>query len=205
MKRNLLWFAAGAIGIVVVVALGGLIFLKTGANGFSARSEPSSLETFAAQRARSMAMPATAKNRPNPVAGSKEVLDEGMAHWADHCAVCHGNDGAGQVEMGRGMYPHAPDMRKESTQKLSDGELFYIIENGIRLSGMPAWGGGEDDEEDSWKLVQFIRHLPELSAAELAQMERLNPKGPDDLEQEREEQEFLNGQTPKEAPKEHGH
>jgi mono/diheme cytochrome c family protein len=205
MKRNLLWFAAGAIGIVVVVALGGLIFLKTGANGFSARSEPSSLETFAAQRARSMAMPAAAKNRPNPVAGSKEVLDEGMAHWADHCAVCHGNDGAGQVEMGRGMYPHAPDMRKESTQKLSDGELFYIIENGIRLSGMPAWGGGEDDEEDSWKLVQFIRHLPELSAAELAQMERLNPKGPDDLEQEREEQEFLNGQTPKEAPKEHGH
>jgi mono/diheme cytochrome c family protein len=205
MKRNLLWFAAGAIGIVVVVALGGLIFLKTGANGFSARSEPSSFETFAAQRARSMAMPATAKNRPNPVAGSKEVLDEAMAHWADHCAVCHGNDGAGQVEMGRGMYPHAPDMRKESTQKLSDGELFYIIENGIRLSGMPAWGGGEDDEEDSWKLVQFIRHLPELSAAELAQMERLNPKGPDDLEQEREEQEFLNGQTPKEAPKEHGH
>jgi mono/diheme cytochrome c family protein len=205
MKRNLLWFAAGAIGIVVVVALGGLIFLKTGANGFSARSVPSSFETFAAQRARSMAMPAAAKNRPNPVAGSKEVLDEAMAHWADHCAVCHGNDGAGQVEMGRGMYPHAPDMRKESTQKLSDGELFYIIENGIRLSGMPAWGGGEDDEEDSWKLVQFIRHLPELSAAELAQMERLNPKGPDDLEQEREEQEFLNGQTPKEAPKEHGH
>jgi mono/diheme cytochrome c family protein len=205
MKRNLLWFAAGAIGIVVVVALGGLIFLKTGANGFSARSEPSSLETFAAQRARSMAMPAAAKNRPNPVAGSKEVMDEAMAHWADHCAVCHGNDGAGQVEMGRGMYPHAPDMRKESTQKLSDGELFYIIENGIRLSGMPAWGGGEDDEEDSWKLVQFIRHLPELSAAELAQMERLNPKGPDDLEQEREEQEFLNGQTPKEAPKEHRH
>jgi mono/diheme cytochrome c family protein len=205
MKRNLLWFAAGAIGIVVVVALGGLIFLKTGANGFSSRSDPSSFETFAAQRARSMAMPAAAKNRPNPVAGSKEVLDEAMAHWADHCAVCHGNDGAGQVEMGRGMYPHAPDMRKESTQKLSDGELFYIIENGIRLSGMPAWGGGEDDEEDSWKLVQFIRHLPELSAAELAQMERLNPKGPDDLEQEREEQEFLNGQTPKEAPKEHGH
>lgn len=138
MKRNLLWFTAGAIGIIVTAGLSGLIFLKTGANGFSARSEPSLLETLAAQQARSMSMPKGAKSRSNPIGKSKEVLDDAMAHWADHCAVCHGNDGSGQVDMGRQMYPHAPDMRKEPTQLLTDGELFYIIENGIRLrAGCP--------------------------------------------------------------------
>ena len=205
MTRNLLWFTAGAIGILVVVGLGGLIFLKLGANGFSARSDPSFMETFAAEQARSMAIPGGAKDRANPIAKSKEALDEAMAHWADHCAVCHGNDGSGQVDMGRQMYPHAPDMRKERTQKLTDGELFYIIENGIRLSGMPAWGGTEHGQEDSWKLVHFIRHLPDLSPAEIEQMEKMNPKGPEDKEHEKEEEQFLNGQTPKEPAKQHKH
>ena len=205
MKRNLMWFASGAIVLVVVAGVGGLMFLQTYANGFSARAEPSFLETLAAGQARSMAMPAGAKNRPNPVAKSKEVLDEAMAHWADHCAICHANDGSGQVDIGRQMYPHAPDMRKERTQKLTDGELFYIIENGIRLSGMPAWGGTEQGEQDSWKLVHFVSHLPELSSDEVKEMEKLNPKSPEDVEQEQQEQQFLNGQTPKEATKQHKH
>jgi mono/diheme cytochrome c family protein len=206
MMRNLIWFAAGGVGILVIVGLGGLIFLKTGANGFSARSDPSFLETFAAEQARGMAMPAGAKDRTNPVAKSKEVLDDALPHWADHCAVCHGNDGSGEVEMGRRMYPHSPDMRKERTQKLTDGELFYIIENGIRLSGMPAWGSGTDhDAQDSWKLVHFIRHLPDLSPEEIKGMEKMNPKGPDELEEERQEERFLKGQTPDEAPKKHHH
>ena len=194
--RNLVWFAAGAIAILVVIGLGGLIFLKAASNGFSARSDPSFMETLAAEQARGMAMPAAARNRKNPVAKSQEVLDEGMAHWADHCAVCHGNDGSGQADMGRQMYPHAPDMRKEGTQQLTDGELFYVIENGIRLSGMPAWGGSKVGEESSWKLVHFIRHLPGLSQTEIAQMEKLNPKGPEDKEMELEEDRFLNGPAP---------
>ena len=201
MIRNLMWFAAGAIALVVVVGLGGLIFLKTAANGFSARSDPSFLETLAAEQSRSMAMPAVAKNRTNPVAKSKEVLEEAMAHWADHCAVCHSNDGSGQADMGRQMYPHAPDMRKEGTQRLTDGELFYIIENGIRLSGMPAWGGTEHGELDSWKLVHFIRHIPELSPDEVKEMEKLNPKAREDVEREQQEKQFLSEQTPNEPTK----
>ena len=200
--RNIIWFLAGVIAVGVVVGFGGLMFLKLGAKGFSARAEPSLLETFAAQSARSMALPAQARQRANPVANSKDVLEEAKAHWADHCAICHANDGSGQVEMGRQMYPHAPDMRKEGTQRMTDGELFYTIENGIRLSGMPAWGGGtEHREEDSWKLVHFIRHLPDLSPSEVKEMEKLNPKSPDELEEEKQEQQFLNGQPSNEEPK----
>ncbi len=87
-------------------------------------------------------------------------------------------------------------MRLPDTQNLSDGELFYIIHNGIRLTGMPAWGGAgehaENADQDSWKLVHFIRHLPALTLAEIAEMEALNPKSPSELQEEQEDQKFLN-------------
>ena len=200
--RKILLLAAG---LFLLVVFGGFVFLKTSAGGFSARADPTFPEVFAAQTARSLAMPSDARERINPVNKTTEVLDEAMEHWADHCAGCHGNDGAGQVPMGKQMYPHAPDMRKEPTQKLTDGELFYIIENGIRLSGMPAWGGSKVGEQASWKLVHFIRHLPDLSADEIARMENLNPKSPDDIARALAEEQFLNGGTPAEAPQQHHH
>ena len=192
--QKLVWFLAGAIALIAVVGLGGLIFLKNGANSFSARTQPSVLETLAARQARAMAMPANARERANPIADSAEVLAEARAHWADHCAACHSNNGSGDAEMGKHMYPPAPDMRQASTQNLTDGELFYIIQNGIRLTGMPSWGSGTShDEQDSWKLVRFIRHLPKLTADEEREMKDLNPKSPDELKEEQQEREFLNG------------
>jgi mono/diheme cytochrome c family protein len=133
----------------------------------------------------------------NPVADSAEVQRAARLHFADHCAVCHGNDGSGETAMGSGMYPKPPDLRAEHTQKLSDGELFWIIENGVRFTGMPAFGGGEhNNPEDSWKLVRFMRHLPQLTAQERMEMERYNPKGPEEREEEQKEDDFLNGGTP---------
>jgi hypothetical protein len=79
-------------------------------------------------------------------------------------------------------------MRKYATQNLSDGELFYIIQNGIRLTGMPAWGGSDHDAEDSWKLVRFIRHLPDLTIEERKQMEKLNPRSPEEQRRPRRQQ-----------------
>lgn len=197
--RTFIWILGGAIALAVIVLGAGLIFLKTQVNGFSARAQPTAFETMAAQTARAMAIPSKAKEEKNPVANSKEVLADAKVHWADHCALCHGNDGSGQSEFGQRMYPPSPDMRKERTQGLTDGELFYIIENGIRLTGMPSWGGSEAGEQDSWKLVHFIRHLPALSASEIMEMEKLNPKSPAELEEEKLEEQFLKGQpvTPK--------
>jgi hypothetical protein len=104
------------------------------------------------------------------------------------------------------MYPSAPDMRKDSAQRKSDGELFYIIENAIRLSGMPAWGMSQTSvhsRHDSWKLVRFIRHLPSLSQTEIKETESLNPKTPEDVEEERQEEAFLKGGSPAEPPAQH--
>jgi hypothetical protein len=70
---------------------------------------------------------------------------------------------------------------------------------------MPSWGGSAHDEEDSWKLVHFIRHLPQLTFEEKKEMEKLNPKGPDDLKEESEEEKFLKGEDTNEPQTEHHH
>lgn len=203
-------FFAGVLSVIVVALVGGGIFVLS-ARGFSARESPGVVERWIARRARAMATPAGAKDRANPVPDSPEVLAEARAHWADHCAGCHANNGSGDAEMGKRMYPPAPDMRQAETQQLTDGELFFIIQNGIRMTGMPAWGASNHDEhghaaEDSWKLVRFIRHLPRVTAEEEHEMRGLNPKTPDELKEEQEEKDFLNGEEPHEHTEhEHSH
>jgi len=202
-------FLAGALSVIVAALAAGGVFVM-GARGFSARERPTALERWMARRARDMAAPADARNRANPIPDSTEVLAEARAHWADHCAGCHANNGSGDTEMGKRMYPPAPDMRLMETQQMTDGELFFVIQNGIRMTGMPGWGGGTNpdskahDEQDSWKLVRFIRHLPQVTAEEEREMQSLNPKSPDELKEEQEEKDFLNGENPHEQT-EHQH
>lgn len=98
--------------------------------------------------------------------------------------------------MGQNLYPKAPDMRAADTQDLSDGELYFIIKNGVRLSGMPAWGEPGDGDADSWKLVHFIRHLHALNADQIEEMRRLNPRSPAEIDEERADEAFLNGTEP---------
>jgi hypothetical protein len=93
------------------------------------------------------------------------------------------------------LYRKTPDMCMLQTQNLTDGELYDTIHNGIRLTGMPAWGIAEKDD-DSWKLVLFIRHLPQLTPEEEEEMTRLNPKSPAELKEEQDEQQFLNETKP---------
>lgn len=181
--------------VVAAIALTALLVaVLTKGMGFTARAEPSSLENRVMLAARRWAIPPAARDRANPVSATDESLREGMAHWADHCATCHGNDGDGKTEIGKSLYPSAPDMRDRRTQDLTDGELFYIIERGVPFTGMPAWGTGmAEGERESWKLVRFIRHLPELTEKELTAMEKLNPKSAAQIEEERRINDFLKG------------
>ena len=191
---------------VFVVAIGTGLALIRQSRGFSTREQATPMERWVARKARDIAMPADAKSRMNPIVNSPEVMEAARAHWADHCASCHANDGSGETVVGKNLYPPAPDMRLPATQELTDGELFYIIQNGIRLTGMPAWGSGSaHDEEDSWKLVHFIRHLPQVTLEEKKAMEKLNPKSPDDLREEEEEERFLRGEDAHETTPEHHH
>jgi mono/diheme cytochrome c family protein len=173
----------GAVGLWYVVN-----------NGVSAREQPGAVEEFVARRVRDMAISRRARSLTNPVESSPEAIAEGREHFADHCAVCHANDGSGNTEVGQGLWPKAPDMRLPQTQNLSDGELFWIIENGVRFTGMPGWRTGtKEGESSSWQLVHFLRRLPQLTPEEIDEMETLNPRSPAEVRQEIEEEEFLKG------------
>jgi len=189
--RRLYKIAGMVLTLVIFTGIGAYVYMRTAMHGFSARAEPSRTEMMLATYARATAMPSDARSLKNPVQASSDVLHDSMSHFADHCAVCHANNGSGQTMFGNGLYPKPPDLRLPRTQNLTDGEIFYIVENGIRMSGMPAFAGS-DSSKDSWKLVYFIRHLPQLTPQEEAQMESLNPKTPEEAQEEKDEEQFLN-------------
>jgi mono/diheme cytochrome c family protein len=203
MKRRTLVIivAVALLGLVVAVAAS---FLH---DGLSSRATPNRFEIMVARNARHLAIPSNARLAQNPLLASAEDLRDARLHFADHCAVCHANDGGGQTMIGKGLYPKPPDLRLPETQNLTDGELFWIIENGVRFTGMPAFsnGGEHGGMQNSWKLVHFIRHLPHLTAAERIEMERYNPKGPDDRAEEQQENDFLNRATPQGKPESQDH
>src|SRR5216684_752357 len=204
MKRRTLVMVIAAVaflGLVVAVAASLLH------DGLSSRATPTRFEIMIARNARHLAIPSNARLTQNPLLASAEDLRDARLHFADHCAICHGNDGGGETMIGGGLYPKPPDLRLAETQNLSDGELFWIIENGVRFTGMPAFSnsGEHAGMQGSWKLVHFIRHLPHLTAAERIEMERYNPKGPEDRAEEQQENDYLNGATPqrKQESKDH--
>jgi mono/diheme cytochrome c family protein len=96
------------------------------------------------------------KAETNPLSGETTTAAAGQGLFIQHCAICHGYYGSGKTEIGLGEYPHPPDLRSRSVQGMPDGELFYIIQNGIRYTGMPAWTLANDD---IWRLVSYIRQL----------------------------------------------
>ena len=191
--------------ILVVIVLGVVVVgWNMMSRGFSARMSPNRLESFIAPKVRNLAIPSNARQATNPIADSPEVFAQAMEHFADHCAVCHSADGSGDTHIGKGLFPKVPDLRQNDTQDLSDGEIYYIIENGVRYTGMPAFGQGDDNgqDEDTWKLVRFIRHFPHLTPEQVQQVDQMTPKSPMELQQEQDIQNFLQGG---EAPLSHEH
>jgi mono/diheme cytochrome c family protein len=204
IPKAVLWVL---LAFVVGVVAFGVVLIR---RGISARKEPSGMETAVARTVRHMAIPKIDREEENPWAtvATPEVLKDAREHFADHCSQCHSNDGSGKTEMGQYLYPRAPDMRLSATQNLTDGELYYIIRNGVPLTGMPAWGEPNlEQDDDSWQLVLFIRHLPKLSPEEIKDMERYNPVGEMEREDEKEHEAAQSTGNPsgKPAPAHHHH
>ncbi|MEW5976290.1 MAG: c-type cytochrome [Acidobacteriota bacterium] len=166
-RRRTIW------GLLLAAVLLGSawVYWFVSSHGFSAREQPTWFEAYLARHARRIATPRGARELKNPVSPTELDIAEARDHFADHCAICHANNGSGKTQINSGLYPPAPDMRERQTQDLTDGEIFYIIKNGIRFTGMPGWGG---EDEENWKLVLFIRHLPRLTAREIELMNETN-------------------------------
>ena len=157
-------FAGILIGILLVI-LTAVVISATGAYNVSAVSGPTKFEqkmaAFSLQRSIARRAPAT----KNPFSASPEVLRSGLAHYRENCVMCHGAPGVEESEAGKGLNPPAPDLTLPAIQNMSDGELFWVIGNGIRMTGMPAFSPTHKPDE-IWHLVAFMRHLPKITSDE---------------------------------------
>jgi len=200
IPKTILWILLAA---VIAGLAYGAVLLR---HGISARKDPSQTEIRVARALRHMAIPKLDREDENPWkdVATADVMKDAREHFGDHCAQCHANNGSGDTEMGKNLYPRAPDMRLPATQNLSDGELYYIIRNGVPLTGMPAWGEPQTDQDDeSWQLVLFIRHLSNLTPEEIKDMESYNPIGK--MEKEEEPAEAPSAAKPSGKPAEEHH
>jgi predicted CXXCH cytochrome family protein len=160
------WKKLSLFATVVLVSVAVVAVLLT-RRGFKATSEPSKFEKVLARMVRNYAIPSSQRNEENPLQATPEILKDARECFIARCSICHGSDGRGLTQVGQNLYPRVPDFLSDQTQRLTDGELHYIIQNGVQLTGMPAWGSPhQETEDDSWKLVLFIRNLTPLTAEE---------------------------------------
>jgi predicted CXXCH cytochrome family protein len=165
-RRNAVLLILLTIAILAVVY--GTAVIR---RGFSAADQPSAVETVVSRAVRNLGIPSSARSEKNPFMPTQEGLQEARELFTNHCAGCHGKDGNAQSEIGQNFYPKAPDLRLPATQNLSDGEIHYIIKNGVRLTGMPALGTPNvgEDNNSAWRIVLFVRAISQLTPQQRAE------------------------------------
>ena len=146
--------------VLIILAAGAVIVIVGFAQiKLDALHEPGHLETFLATRIKRILIARSSRHGIPPAPTNLQAsIEEGDKVYGTDCAACHGLDGHTPTDTGRWMYPRASDLTSPAVQQYSDRELFWIIKNGIRLSGMPAFGKVEPDEH-IWNLVHYLRTL----------------------------------------------
>src|SRR5262245_4623015 len=152
--------------VLLSVIASAVVYTMVRHGGLAATQEPGHLERSVAGQLVRLSIPREVERQTSPFANDANAWRDAKEHFIDHCAVCHGRGGKGDTDVGRNMYPRVPDLTGSAVQGRSDGALFYIIQNGVRWTGMPAWKG-EHSPEESWKLVAFIRKSPTLTESDL--------------------------------------
>ncbi len=160
----LLIVAAAILGAMVVVCLAAILVLATGSVNVAADEKPGLIERTLAPWGRDRSVQNHAPKVKNPYAGDPDAIAAGLDHYRENCLACHGAPGVPISDLSKGLNPPAPSLGREQSDT-PDGELFWVTKHGIRLTSMPSFGWTHSDEE-IWKIVAFIRHLPELTAEE---------------------------------------
>jgi mono/diheme cytochrome c family protein len=153
-------FVAG----ILVTLLVPILVLAMGAINLGADVKPGLIERTIAPWAVDRSVEKRAPKEKSPYAGDPAAIAVGFDHYRENCVRCHGAPGVVGAELSKGFNPPAPSLGKEENDT-PDGELFWVIKHGIRMTPMPAFGPTHSDKE-MWKIVAFIRHLPNLTAQE---------------------------------------
>ena len=165
MKRSAITVAARAIaGFVLVLVVGALVLISTGAYNIAATTPHTRLARWLMSTTQKRSVAARADEIPSPPPVDSAMVREGFEEYHEMCVACHGAPGIERGTLGKGINPKPPNLAKESSE-WSDRELFWITKHGIKMAGMPAFGVTHSDEE-LWGIVAFLRRLESMSPEE---------------------------------------
>ncbi len=173
-----MWFGGGiVVGGLLAVGVP-LAVVALGVIDMSAASPPGRMESVIGPWVLNRSMARHAQEQDNPFEDAPSVLPSGMKHYGANCVLCHGAREVPPVELAHGLNPPAPALDAEAARSRTDGQLFWVVRNGIRMTGMPAFGPTHEDEE-IWHIVAFVRHLPDLTDQERQTLLAVVQKEPD--------------------------
>src|SRR6202049_645096 len=150
------------VAVIAAVVIGASYrYILSG--GLIARQKPPALEVAVARWVLHASVPGQMKDLNNPLSAAADSSDvsAGRELYRQKCEICHAYDGSGKTDLGAGQYPPPRDLRQAEVMNATDGELFYFIRNGIRNTAMPGW---QMPDQDTWRLVVFIRNLPKVAS-----------------------------------------
>jgi mono/diheme cytochrome c family protein len=154
-------YLIGAGAAVVVIVLIALVVIYSGAANVAASAPHGAIDGWAFETAMRSSVKSRAARIQGPGQFSAEQVQAGFREFDSECAICHGAPGVERAEWATGLSPRPPNLAR-SAQRWDRAELFWIIQNGVKMTGMPAMGEHHSDE-DIWSIVAFIETLPETS------------------------------------------
>ena len=161
---------------VIVLIVGGLIFINSGLYDVAATKPETEIVKWVLETTKEKSVRSRSKDITVPNLEEESITVMGFHHYDQMCVGCHGAPGISPSEIGEGLNPEPPDLAEVATH-MTPSELFWVTQNGIKMTGMPAFGPTHSDEE-LWGIVAFMQKLPDLSPVKYKAMKENSEKMP---------------------------
>jgi mono/diheme cytochrome c family protein len=158
-------FIVGVIVTVLLIVVGGYLFVRSGGVSLATTAAPLPMEEKVAHMALRASI-GNAVNEKDPLPASQENLLAAVKTYKEHCAVCHGAPAHPPTAISKGMFPPPPQLFEKADMMTDDpeGETFWKVTHGVRLSGMPGFGAALSDTQ-RWQVTMLLKNADKLPAS----------------------------------------
>lgn len=157
-----------AVAALGVIAAG--VFIWSGVYNIAADEPHWQITIAVLETARERSVAHHSKGIVPPPLNNSGMALTGLKHFHETCRICHGAPGFRRSDFAMGLYPLPPDLSsKELQSEVTEASLFWVINHGFKMTGMPSFGETLEDN-DIWNIVAFVERLPALSQSEYADM-----------------------------------
>jgi mono/diheme cytochrome c family protein len=159
------------LGLIVLLVAGAAAFVYSGVYDVSAAASEPHWRARIFETVKDCSIDRRVQPAPKaPALDDPQLVRTGLIHFTEMCVTCHGAPGVPKSEIGMGLNPDAPDLAREGGEQ-SPARLFWVLKNGIKMTGMPSFGMTHTDEQ-LWAIVALLKQLPKLSPEQYAAMVR---------------------------------